>query len=129
MLEELRLIHSSEEEIRCVFHSLVIRKEALREKYTGGVKAFAERHVARFNNGLGVICAMSAEDLDEALFYIRRNGLISGDDYVYFHALTLPERIIGEMPELGEETDFGTTWLRGYPNDGVMLVYYQEEVG
>jgi hypothetical protein len=128
MLGELRLIHVSERKMRCVFHTLVVKRNALKEKYDGGVKAFAEKHVARFNKDLAIICVMSGEDLDEAILYIRRSGLKLDEDYKYFHALTITsEEIIHEMPELAEETDFGTEWLRGYPHDRGMMVYYVDE--
>ena len=127
MLGELRLIHTSERKMRCVFHTLVVRRDALKEKYSGGVKAFAEKHNPRCNKDLAIICAMSGSDLDEPLLYLRRSGLKSDEDYIYFHALTLPERIMHEMPEFAAEMDFGTDWLRGYPHDGGMMVYHVGE--
>ena len=127
MLGELRLIHTSERKMRCVFHTLVVRRDALKEKYSGGVKAFAEKHHPQCNKDLAIICAMSGSDLDEPILYLRRSGLKSDEDYIYFHALTLPGRIMHEMPELAEETDFGTDWLRGYPHDGGMKVYHVRE--
>ena len=128
MLGDLQLIHTSKRKMRCVFHTLVVRRDALKEKYSGGVKAFAEKHGARCNNDLAIICAMSGGDLDEAILYLKRSGFVSGQDYICFHALTfIPSEILDEIMGSSGEMDFGTDWLRGHPHNGGVMVYYVGE--
>ena len=73
MYPRLRLIIDAHEPIRCVFHTLVVRTNAVSKKYKGGIRAFVETHKPRGNRSLMALCAMSEEDLSESILDLETN--------------------------------------------------------
>ena len=125
----LRIIFSSDDEIRCVFHTLVVKTESLKIKYPGGVRAFVEQYNGRCNKKLAVICGMGEEDLDDAFTDIENSGLIDRLDFAYFDAsrdameYALFKKLYGKM---GRQVDFSIDWIEGYVHNGGTIVRYKD---
>jgi hypothetical protein len=126
MYPQLRIVFNADEPIRCVFHTLVVRINALREKYKGGVRAFVETHKPRCNSSLVALCAMSEEDLYEPILDLEKNGLVAEEDFESFDAAG---RVIGFAMSLKvgmgypEELKFDAPWLKGFVSNGGVMVY------
>jgi hypothetical protein len=116
----------SAKELRCAFFSLVIKTDALRRKYEGGVRAFVEKYEARCNRDLVVLCAMSSDDLSEPILDLEGSGLNGKDDFACFDAASLAVglemgRKMGSQE--GPEVKFPIPWLKGYVQKGGVMVY------
>lgn len=103
-------IYTADKEIKCVFFSLVIRRDALDEHYSGGARAFLERHGGYYNDRLVVMCVMGGGDLDEVLTDMRSQ---LNQDYILFDA------------SLGDVA-FPVEWLKGYALDGGTMVRFSD---
>ncbi|MFC2039869.1 hypothetical protein ACFLTW_01670 [Chloroflexota bacterium] len=104
-------------EIRCVFHTLVIRNAALDKKYTGGVKAFVDDHLCVYNNDITVMMVMAFSDLDQALNDIEMALLVYKEDFF------LLSSAVGLMGGFDDGDTFPVPWLKvRYSHDGAMLV-------
>jgi hypothetical protein len=123
------LLFESEKEIRCTFFSMVIKTAALRRKYEGGIKAFAERYQARCNRDLVVLCRMRSEELSDPLHDIEQSGLHGEEDFALFDAFR--EAIGIEMArergmDVAEEVRFSTRWLKGFVQKTGVVVHLAE---
>jgi len=115
--------YTSEREIRCAFFTLVIRNEALKEKYKGGLEAFVSKYLCKYNDDITTLIAMAGLELDEALDDIKGSGLIPHADALLFDAS-------GHMLSRTEdytEAYLGVDWLKGYYLDSGTMVYYNSE--
>lgn len=115
----MRLVFDSGESLKCVFFSLVVKTEALKQKYEGGLRAFVEEHDAWCNKDIVVLFAMGGFDLEDATRDLDDNGLIHGEDYVRFD----PTPYAWHAEE-GQEIDLGVEWLKGHVQGGGAMVYY-----
>jgi hypothetical protein len=126
---DLKLVFDAEKEIRCAFHTLVVRMEAIRVKYKGGIRTFVDTYKPQCCRGLVALCAMSEEDLYEPILDIERNGLVGEQDFACFDAAG---RALGfEMAQkLGmspaKELRFDCPWLRGFAKNGGVTVYHAD---
>jgi hypothetical protein len=124
-------VFDSDEEIRCVFITLVVKVESLRKKYRGGIGKFLERYGARCNRKLAYLCTMGGEDLDEPIMDLQMNGLTFGDDFICFDAAN---RALGiELTkdfdkDVSENISFPVEWLRGRVHKGGILVSFVEKM-
>jgi hypothetical protein len=124
-----QLVFDSRNKVRCVFFTLVVKLETLKEKYKGGILAFLKRHGARSNRNFAYMCVMNENDLTVPILDIKKRGLISDLDFVCFDATW---RALGvEMPaKLGLKTQkrvqFPVEWLAGYVENGGVIIYYVE---
>ena len=100
---------TSEPEISCVFYTLVIRNEAINQKYEGGLKAFVAEHRAQYNNDITVTCFMSSDNLYEASEMLQNKGLKWEEDFTYFDATAMSRK----KPKV-ETIPFKVKWLKGY---------------
>ena len=116
---DLRLAFSSGKEIRCMLFTLAIRVEALRQKYSGGLKAFVETYGARCNRKLAFRCEINARFVDYAMRDLEDNGLIKNKDFVSFDVISL-----ARFSNQGQEVDLGADWLKGFILNRMMMVYY-----
>lgn len=113
-------IYQPGDEISCVFFTLVIRNQALRDKYKGRLEAFVNKHRTSYNNDITVLIVMAEYDLDEAIEDIVKNGLKGKQDFVIFDASIYgfsSNRDYVEIP-------FNADWLRGYYSNGKTMVRY-----
>jgi hypothetical protein len=126
---DLKLVFDAEKEIRCAFHTLVVRLEAIRSKYKGGIRTFVDTYKPQCCRGLAALCGMSEEDLYEPILDIERNGLVGEQDFACFDAAG---RGLGfEMAQkLGmsptKELKFDCSWLRGFAKNGGVMVYHAD---
>jgi hypothetical protein len=121
-----QLLFESEKEVRCAFYSLVIKTDALRRKYEGGVRAFVEKYEARCNRDLVVLCAMSPDDLSEPILDLEGSGLTGRDHFACFDAASqaIGLEMVRKMgSEEGPEVKFPIPWLKGYVQKGGVMVY------
>ncbi len=130
MYEDLALRFNSEEHIRCVFHTLVIRMDSLKDKYKGGVRTFVEKHAPICNRKLAVTCAMGGEDLEGVIKDMVECGLIGQEDFACFDAMSeaMGYELMksgGESPE--RDVTFVINWLKGYIHKGGVNVYWSGE--
>ncbi len=124
----LYVVHSSQKEIKCIFCTVIVRNEALMEKYSGGIRASTENHKASCNvdisstfhmgDGVNVVCA----DLEI-------NGFDHGIDFVVFDsagfALSLTD--LGRKVAEPQSVDMGVPWLKGRYSGGYVYVWYELE--
>jgi len=125
MYPTLQLILNSESPVRCVFYTLVVRMDALRDKYRGGVKAFVDRYKPHCGKGIAVLCAIGGQDLEEPILDIEKNGLVGEKEFACFDAFC--QAITYELmhkigTEKGAEVTFPIPWLRGYVENGGVMV-------
>ena len=122
-----QLLFEAEKEIRCAFLSLVIKTDALRRKYGGGVRAFVEKYQARCNRDLVVLCSMGPEELNDPLHDIEQSGLDGEEDFAVFDAF---QKALGiEMARergMEEEVRFSTRWLKGFVQRGGVVVHFAD---
>jgi len=119
MKRNLYLVHEKVEALRCAFHTLVIRNEAIASKFPGGISDFAKKHKARFNDDLSVIWSMSGNDLEPLFSDLNLYGFDRGDA-VSFDAASY---LIGASHS-GDYADisFTTPWLKGRcTKEGVLV--------
>jgi len=83
---------TSEPEISCVFYTLVIRNEAINQKYEGGLKAFVAEHRTQYNNDITVMCFMSSDNLYDASEMLQNKGLKWEEDFTYFDATAMSRK-------------------------------------
>ena len=118
----MRMIYTSDKELKCVFSSLVIRVEALRAKYKGGVAAFAEKHCAVCNRNIVAYSAMSDMYLEKPIRDLLESGLSPKDDFVNVDAGPL---VMFSSQYQGQEIDLGADWLKGYMQGSGVFVSFK----
>jgi hypothetical protein len=124
-------VFDSDEEIRCVFITLVVKVESLRKKYRGGIGKFLDRYGARCNRKLAYLCTMGGEDLDEPIMDLQMNGLTFGEDFICFDAANraLGIELTKEFDKnVSESISFPVEWLRGRVHKGGILVSFLEKM-
>jgi len=129
MYPNLRVIYDSEKPVRCVFYTLVVKTESLRQKYEGGIAAFVNRYQPQCCKGLAVLCAMGTEDLYEPIEDLERSGLVGKEDFACFDASSLAlgvEVMSRRRHEIGLDVKLPLQWLKGYAKDGGVEVYLVE---
>ena len=129
MWRDFRQVFNSDKEIRCVHFSLLVKTEALKQKYKGGLPAYLEKHGAWCNRELAIICWMSMNDLNDAMEDLYNSGFVYEEDWVVFDVL----RVVHEHEFLGRQTGdlsndvkLKVDWLTGRIHDGGIMVSYCE---
>ena len=69
------LLYTTQRKLRCVFYSLVIKTQALKQKYPGGIRGFGKKEGGRYNKQITVCCYMGS-DVDDACLDLKEKGLI-----------------------------------------------------
>ena len=115
MQNDLCLVFDANDEIYCVFFTMVVKIAALMEKYEGGLHKFMEKHEARCNRELVVLVAMSAAYLSDATEDLEEAGFVHGEDYALFDAAHF-------WVCSNEQFDLGFSWLKAhYHREGMMV--------
>ncbi len=113
------LTYTADKEILCDFSTLVVKTEALRQKFDGGLSAFIERHEAQCNRDIAVLFDMATGYLDDAIEDLDLNGLVFGEDYLAFESYRYTW-----FRDEGQEVDLEVPWLTGRVKDVGMVVSY-----
>jgi hypothetical protein len=123
-----QIVSRSDEPVRCAFYTLAIRTDALRERYKGGIRAFASLYKPQFGTGLAILCAMVDEDLCDPTLDIKRNGLKEERDFVCFDAAkkALSLKMLRELGvKMESDVKFAVPWLTGYVENGGVMVEWR----
>ncbi len=112
---------TNENELKCIFFSVVIKNESLEQKYKGGFNAFSDKYKdsLEYNNKLSLSIGMSFGDIEDIINDLDQSGLIIGEDYIYLNAS-------GESLRMRHQNDYelGCQWLKSYLKKGVLYVSY-----
>jgi len=81
-----RLIYTNENEIPCCFYTVVVKTDALKTRFPGGVNEFSSFYTATFNDHIAAYCTMSGADLEEVVEALEEAGLVCETDYVVHDA-------------------------------------------
>lgn len=117
----MHLAHTSTEKMSCSFLTLVIRNDSLNRLYAGGLKGFMVNNPSRCNEDIAVDCYMD-DEIDDTVRDLVANGLVQGDDFVFFDAARLT--MFYEPTAKRESLDTGTPWLRAMLSGGEVFVWY-----
>ena len=125
-MHDLYLVHEDTKAIKCSFHTLVVRNEALVDRYPGGLSGFVRVHRSRCNRDLSVTCHMG-EDIDDVIKDLVRHDHIPGADFVTFDAASY---LIGaSMTNEYGVIDLGIKWIRcTCTRDGVFVRYQKSNI-
>ena len=109
----LYVVFEEGKEIACVFHTIVVRNQALAEKYPGGLKAFTEKNLAKCNRDLAVFCDMGS-DIGDVWRELVDHGLAPEEDFIAFDATshTMGLGIPGKE-NTEKAIEFDVPWLEG----------------
>jgi len=114
--EDLNNHYEPEEEIRCVFYTLVVRNEALKKKWKGGLKDYSEKYNAFFNDKITTTCFMGPY-WDEQFAALVENGLEQNKDFILFDASNvILEKDYTPFP-------FRVDWLGGYVHQAGVMIF------
>jgi len=118
-VEDERIQYTPEKEIRCVFYTLIVRNQALEEKYRGGLRGFLKKYGGVYNDEILTICYMAWE-FDADIADLEANGLEGRKDFVLL--------IDDQFGVPWEHDDFEPypieiPWLRGYYHKGGVVVF------
>ena len=128
------LMYQSAEELRCTFITIVVKNEALKVKYPGGIKAYARQFRARFNDKIAVTCYMG--EIEDNIQALKNHG-ISADDYVVID-FACYQMFIGLQRDMPKsewlfnpyDVDPGVKWLKAsYAKDGFYVGYVESDAG
>ena len=117
-VDEEQIQYNPQKEIRCVFYALIVRNQALEEKYRGGLKGFLKRHGGEYNDDITTLCYMSPESGADVAD-LEANGLEEREDFiVLIDDLYGPRQSHNDF----EPYPFDVPWLGGYYHaDGVVV--------
>jgi hypothetical protein len=122
----IHVAYTSSPKIRCVFYTIVIRNEALQEKYPGGREAFINRYRAPSNDRITVYCDMGS-DIGDVFRDLEECGLVDFEDFTTLDAGESDMWCCCE-PEMGERpfpVDTQVEWLKGEYRDGAVWVWFR----
>jgi len=103
----------TEPELSCVFYTVVIRNEAINQKYEGGIKAFVAKHGVKYNNDLSVMIVMAPGDLEVIEKMLKKLDFKREEDFTWFKA----SEIAWRKPTV-KSIPFKVKWLKGYCSKG-----------
>ena len=83
-MNHLYLAHNrSKKKIPIAFNTIVVRNQAIQDKYPGGMTAFFARHMPVCNDDITVCCSM-CEEIEEVYDDLVDNGFRRREDFAYF---------------------------------------------
>ena len=105
----LHLAYDSVQKIKCHFYTLIVRNEALEQKYKGGLIRFLDRHKYTSNESISYGYHMGG-DYDKIIDDLVDNGLKGKDDFWMVEAPVC----LFSMAASGQqcEIDVGVDWLK-----------------
>jgi hypothetical protein len=117
--ENAPCFYNPEKEFKCVFFTLVIRNQALENKYPGGHIAYPIKYGGEYNDQI-TLNSFMAPEFDEEIEDLEQNGLIANEDYLLFDVGILPH-------EIEDYTPFKTSvsWFSGYYKKGSIIIKYE----
>ena len=86
MNDHLWLTYEDTEKIKIASNTIVVRMEALRAKYAGGLQAFFKLYGVRCNRQIAIMCSMNDLDINDFAEDLERHGLIGQEDYTLIEA-------------------------------------------
>jgi hypothetical protein len=123
IMRNIHIVHKSNEKMRCVFNSVVIRNDSLNSKYPGGLKGFFGNHPAISNNDITVCISMGAE-IDEVIDDILSEGLSDGSDFAFVDAGGFAISFSLFKKNQPQDVDVGVDWLKARYAEGGVWVWY-----
>jgi hypothetical protein len=122
----MHVAYTSSPQLRCVFYTIVIRNEALQEKYPGGREAFINRYKAPSNDRITVYCDMGS-DIGDVFRDLEECGM---EDFEDFTTLDAGESDLWccckpEMRKRPFPVDTQVVWLKGEYRDGTVWVWFR----
>ena len=116
--------HKDQKELKTVFYTVVVRNDALRTKYPGGVAAYHRKHKPTANRDICISCFMGG-DVDACIDDLLLCGLMPPDDFICFDANDGTMFRTAEEIE-GKTRDMGVSWLSGRYHNGYLWVKYED---
>lgn len=119
------LAHIDRRKFGIAFYTIVVRNQAVVEKYPGGLPAFVSKHRATCNNDITVCCFMG-DDVDELYHDLVDNGFKRREDFAFFDIsreimwLEGDQRIVSHVPWMRCEYKGGRAFV--WYHDGTMTV-------
>jgi hypothetical protein len=110
---KIESIFTSEPEISCVFYTVVIRNEAINQKYEGGIKAFVAKHGVKYNNDLSLMIFMAPGGVEDTEKMLKQLGFKREEDFTWFEASEMARK----KPTV-KSIPFKAKWLKGYCSKG-----------
>ncbi|MBI2852992.1 MAG: hypothetical protein HYX84_07835 [Chloroflexi bacterium] len=120
---------TSENVIKCAYFTLVIRSEALEEKYDGGLDVFVRKYRCEYNDKITVVSGVVEEEIAQPGDDIILNRMVPTEDFFWFDAESWSRQFEQQKSEDGamllfEFSEYGIHWLAGsYVNGEISLVY------
>ncbi|NLH76577.1 MAG: hypothetical protein GX465_06025 [Acidobacteria bacterium] len=116
MMDDPENHYRAEEQIKCVFYSLVVRNEAVKKKWRARLKDYWRRYGAVYNDDITATCFMGPY-WDEQYGELIEKGLEAGRDFVLFDA----SNVILEKD--GTAFPFKTGWIGGYVYQAGVMIF------
>ena len=117
--------YSTRKKFRCIMLTIIIKTEALKEKYPGGVRKFGKDYYIQYNRDIAVHCEMGS-GINDIMKRIIKIGFIDLEDFFVFDAsghLGIPW-IKDKKP-----VEFPVDWIRGYVRGPATMVYFNDGSG
>ncbi len=127
-IEEPFLMYQSAGELRCAFITIVVKNEALKAKYPGGIEAYARKFHARFNDRITVTCSMG--EIDDNISALKKHDVSADEcvmvDFTDYSLMNSVAEFLPETVKLTEpyEIDMGVKWLKAWADKGQFYVEY-----
>lgn len=118
------LAHGDQNELKTVFYTVVVRNEALKKIYPGGVGAYHRKHSPKGNRDICISCYMGG-DVDDCVDDLLVCGLLPQNDFICFNS-TLGTICVDWDEIDGTSRDMRVDWLKGCYHDGYLWVRYQD---
>jgi hypothetical protein len=122
----IHVAYTSSPKLRCFFYTIVIRNEALQEKYPEGREAFISRYKAPSNDCITVYCDMGT-DIGDVFRDLEKCGMEQFQDFTTLDAAE-SDMWCCCKPEVGERpfpVDTQVEWLKGEYRDGTVWVWFR----
>jgi hypothetical protein len=128
-MQDLYVVYDGKDTIKCAFFTIVIRNEALTEKYPGGIKAFIEKHGAKCNNEIAVTCHMG-DGANDVLNDLIGYGFSKVSDFLSFDAASYILEFSMLKSNKGHlDIGFEAPWLKGQCIEDGAVVWYNKPNG
>jgi hypothetical protein len=117
--------HTTDKEIRCVFHTVVIKMESMNGKFRDGRQEALESSAAVFNDEIIVISFMNWGEAAEVMDILDSEGFVDEKDYCYIDA-TRAVMYPGRRPLSAQlqTIELECPWLGGYQSlKGDLVVF------
>lgn len=124
-IKELTGNEASRSELKCTYHSVIIRNASLDKRYPGGQSAFVNDYGGDFNEDITVCCntGLAIKHISKKLKSI---GLKQSKDFVTIDTIEIEmwRMIYSEQVERPFWFETGVDWLACKQSQGNVLVWY-----